>query len=115
METVNDVIQVFDTSGNPLTDVVDQNTFYGYAPATNRTTNKFGPFVTDPSCHYDADVNRWFHVVLTLETKRNTGAFTGRTTRPSRERQPRSDGHMDHLPHPVQDDGTRARPTTTAR
>ena len=32
METVNDVIQVFDTSGNPLTDVVDQNTFYGYAP-----------------------------------------------------------------------------------
>ena len=56
METVNDVIRVFDTSGNPLTDVVDQNTFYGYAPAINRTTGKFGPFVTDPSCLYDADV-----------------------------------------------------------
>ena len=45
METVNDVIQVFDTSGNPVTDVVDQNTFYGYAPAINRTTGKSGPFI----------------------------------------------------------------------
>ena len=78
METVNDVIRVFDTAGNPLTGVVDQNTFYGYAPAINRTTGKFGPIVTDPSCLYDADVQRWFHVVLTLDTKRATGDFTGK-------------------------------------
>ena len=36
METVNDVIRVFDTAGNPLTGVVDQNSFYGYPPAINR-------------------------------------------------------------------------------
>ena len=42
METVNDVIQVFDTAGNPLTGVVDQNTFYGYPPAINRTTGRSG-------------------------------------------------------------------------
>jgi hypothetical protein len=75
-ETVNTVLRVFDTAGNPLTGVVDQNTFYGYDPAINRTTGVQGPFVTDPSCLYDSDTNRWFHVVLTLEVNA-AGDFTG--------------------------------------
>src|SRR6266498_2541001 len=75
METVNDVIRVFDTSGNALTAVIDQNSFYGYAPAINRATGVRGPFVTDPSCLYDAATHRWFVVVLTLETTPG-GAFT---------------------------------------
>ena len=111
METVNDVIQVFDTSGNPVTDVVDQNTFYGYAPAINRTTNKFGPFVTDPSCHYDPDVNRWFHVVLTLETKRNTGDFTGKNHLDlAVSDSPDPTGTWTIYRIPVQDDGTQGTP-----
>ena len=111
METVNDVIQVFDTSGNPVTDVADQNTFYGYAPAINRTTNKFGPFVTDPSCHYDADVNRWFHVVLTLETKRNTGDFTGKNHLDlAVSDSPDPTGTWTIYRIPVQDDGTQGTP-----
>jgi hypothetical protein len=36
MEAVNDVLRIFDTSGNPLTGVVDLNTFYGYAAAIVR-------------------------------------------------------------------------------
>ena len=77
LETVNDVLRVFDTTGNPLTSVIDQNTFYGYPPAINRTTGEFGPFVTDPSCYYDPDTQHWFHVVLTLDTDPATGDFLG--------------------------------------
>src|SRR5689334_890002 len=45
METVNDVLRVFDTSGNPLTGVIDQNSFYAYPPAIIRPST-FGQFVT---------------------------------------------------------------------
>jgi hypothetical protein len=47
---------------------VDLNSFYGYPAAINRSTSVFGQFVTDPSCLYDAATQRFFLVVLTLET-----------------------------------------------
>ena len=92
VEAVNDVLNVFNTSGqsvlpdNTATNIVsgfprnvnhavDLNSFYGYAPAINRTTGVRGPFVTDPSCLYDAQTQRFFVVVLTLETHPN-GSFT---------------------------------------
>jgi hypothetical protein len=92
LEAVNDVINVYDTAGNSVlpdntsTNIVsgfprnvhhavDLNSFYGYAPAINRTTGVRAQFVTDPSCLYDAQTNRWFVVTLTLETFPN-GAFT---------------------------------------
>jgi hypothetical protein len=77
LETINDVMRVYDTSGVAQTGVIDQNTFYGYIPAINRATLTFGPFVTDPSCYYDPDTETWFHVVLTLDVVPSTGAFTG--------------------------------------
>src|SRR5438128_6738751 len=92
LEAVNDVLNVFNASGqsvlpdNTATNIVsgfprnvnhavDLNSFYGYAPAINRTTGVRGPFVTDPSCLYDAATHRFFVVVLTLETRPN-GSFT---------------------------------------
>ena len=54
---------------------VDLNSFYGYAPAINRTSGVRAQFVTDPSCLYDAATGRFFVVVLTLETFPN-GAYT---------------------------------------
>jgi hypothetical protein len=77
LETINDVMRVFNTAGAPQTGVIDQNTFYGYPAAFNRTTGAFGPFITDPSCYYDSDTEKWFHVVLTLDVDSATGAFTG--------------------------------------
>ncbi len=77
LETVNDVMRVFDTAGNPVTGVEDLNTFYHYAPAIIRATRTFGPFVTDPSCYYDPATQRWFHTVLTLDTDPVTGGFLG--------------------------------------
>jgi hypothetical protein len=94
IETVNSVINVFNTSGQSVlpdntatnivagfpTDVnhaVDLNSFFGYAPAINRVTGVRAQFVTDPSCLYDTATQRFFVVILTLETQPN-GAFTGK-------------------------------------
>src|ERR671932_1529685 len=93
VEAVNDVFNVFSAStgasalpDNTATNIVsgfprdvnhavDLNSFYGYAPAINRSTGVRGPFVTDPSCLYDAATQRFFVVVLTLDTHAN-GSFT---------------------------------------
>src|SRR5256714_2138767 len=93
LEAVNDVLNVFDaTTGasvlpdNTATNIVagfprnvnhavDLNSFYGYPPAINRSTGVRGQFVTDPSCIYDAATQRFFVVVLTLNTNPN-GSFT---------------------------------------
>jgi hypothetical protein len=93
VEAVNDVINVYDNSGtsvlpnNTSTNIVagfprnvnhavDLNSFYGYAPAINRSTGVRGQFVTDPSCLYDAATQRFFVTVLTLEVVPTSGAFT---------------------------------------
>src|SRR5438128_5021909 len=93
VEAVNDVFNVFSAAtgasalpNNTATNIVagfprnvnhtiDLNSFYGYPPAINRTTGVRGPFVTDPSCLYDAATQRFFVVVLTLNTRPN-GSFT---------------------------------------
>jgi hypothetical protein len=92
LEAVNDVLNVFDMSGNSVlpdntssnivsgfprdvNHAVDLNSFFGYAPAIDRTTGVRAQFVTDPSCLYDAGTGRFFVVVLTLETNPN-GSFT---------------------------------------
>lgn len=80
LETINDVLRVYNTAGGAVTGVVDQNTFYGYPAAINRTpgaVNPFGPFVTDPECIFDVATQRWFHTVLTLDVNPANGAFLG--------------------------------------
>ncbi len=92
VEAVNDVFNVYNSSGQSLlpdntsTNIVagfprnvnhaiDLNSFFGYAPAINRTTGVRAQFVTDPSCLYDAATQRFYLVALTLETNPN-GSFT---------------------------------------
>ncbi len=84
VEAVNDVFNVYDSAGasqlpnNTATNIVagfprdvhhavDLNSFYGYAPAVNRSTGALGPELTDPTCIFDAATQRFFLVVLTLE------------------------------------------------
>ena len=87
VEVVNDVVNVFSAStgnsvlpDNTATNIVagfprnvnhavDLNSFYGYSPAINRTTGVRGEFVTDPSCIYDAQTQRFFMVVLSLDSQ----------------------------------------------
>jgi hypothetical protein len=77
LETVNDVLRIWDTAGNAKTGVIDLNTFYGYIAAINRTTGARGPSITDPSCLFDADTQRWFHVVLTLDHVGTSASMNG--------------------------------------
>ena len=69
LESTNDVLNIYGPDGTSLLGVTDLNTFYGDAPAINRAVSplQFGPSITDPTCHFDPDTQRWFHVVLTLD------------------------------------------------
>jgi hypothetical protein len=112
METVNDVLRVYDTSGNALLGVVDQNTFYGYPPALTRPAGPpFGPFVTDPSCLFDGTTQRWFHVVLTLDRDPATAGYLGSNhldIAVSDTASPLGTWHIYRVP--VQNDGTDGTP-----
>ncbi|KRF38780.1 hypothetical protein [Terrabacter sp. Soil810] len=85
LEAVNDVLNVYDKHGTSVlpdntatnvvsgfpTDVghaVDLNSFFGYAPAINRSTGVRAQSITDPVCLFDAATQRFFVAVLTLET-----------------------------------------------
>src|SRR4051794_18963281 len=111
LETVNTVMQVFNTSGAALAPPTDLNTFYGYPAQIDRDTGVGGPFITDPSCLYDAATQRWFHLVVTLEVDPDTGEFLGpnhidlavsKTSNPL--------GSWNVYVLPVQDDGTQGTP-----
>ncbi|MEW5833856.1 MAG: hypothetical protein AB1832_02220 [Pseudomonadota bacterium] len=111
VESVNDVLAIYDTAGHRLVGPVDLNTFYGYAAAINRSTGAYGPSITDPSCYYDADTRRWFHVVLTLDRVGTTSSLAGtnhldiavsRTADPT--------GAWDIYTLPAQNNGTQGTP-----
>jgi hypothetical protein len=111
VETVNDVLRVFDKQGNPLTGVTALNAFYGYKPAINRATGEFGPFITDPNCLFDKVTQRWFHTVLTLDVDPVSGDFLGPNhldIAVSKTSDPRGEWVIYVLP--VQDDGTQGTP-----
>jgi hypothetical protein len=116
LETINDVARVYDTSGAPLNAPQALNSFYGYAPAIIRSPLTFGPFVTDPSCLFDAATGHWFMDVLTLDTFPKVGSdgqehFTG-TNHLDLAVSNTSDplGAWTFYRIPVQDDGTQGTP-----
>jgi hypothetical protein len=111
VETVNDTIRVFDTNGKPLSNPIGLNAFYGYPPEINRTTGERGPEPTDPSCYYDPQYAKWFHVVLTLEVDPHFGFLLGPNhldIAVSATSNPLDGWVFYHLP--VQDDGTQGTP-----
>jgi hypothetical protein len=114
LETVNDTLQIFDTSGNPVTGPIDLNSFYCYAPAINRAKNpsEFGPSITDPSCTFDSQTQRWFHLVLTLDRANiHTQGLSGANhldLAVSVTADPTGSWNVYSLP--VQDDGTQGTP-----
>jgi hypothetical protein len=81
LESVNDVLQVYDSSGNALLKgghAVDLNTFYGYPAAINRATGARGPSITDPVCIFDQAIGRFVHVVLTLDHIGTSATLSGK-------------------------------------
>ena len=75
VESVNDALTFYDASANQFTPAISLSQFYGLAPTIDRTTGRFGPFISDPKCYFDADTQRWFHTVLVISTDPTTGAF----------------------------------------
>ena len=112
VESVNDAIRVFDRSGNPVTPAIALNSFYGYPPAIVRgPPTVFGPFITDPTCHFDTQTRRFFHVVLTIEVNPVTGRDTGFNhldLAVSASDDPRGSWAIYRIP--VQNDGTQGTP-----
>lgn len=83
VESVNDVLQIYDSSGNALLNgghAVDLNTFYGYPAAIDRSNPALprGPSLTDPSCIFDQALGRFIHVVLTLDHVGTTATLSGK-------------------------------------
>ena len=84
VEAVNDVVNVYNTSGqsvlpaNSVGGAVDLNSWFGYSAAIDRNASPtvFGPSLTDPTCVYDAASNRFFLIVLTLDTDPASGGLT---------------------------------------
>jgi hypothetical protein len=114
LESVNDVLRVYDTGGSPLSGVVDLNTFYGYPAAIDRTNLVFGPVLTDPVCYYDPDNQRFVHVVLTLDADPVSGDLLGSNhldIAVSNTSSPLGSWTVYQLP--VQDDGTQGTPSHT--
>jgi len=117
LEVINDVLRVYSTSGAPVTAPTALNGFLGFAPAIIRTNPvTFGPFVTDPSCLFDAQTGHWFLDALTLDTFPHPGAdglqhFTGTNhldLAVSNTSDPAGTWTVYHIP--VQDDGTQGTP-----
>jgi hypothetical protein len=111
MESVNDVLGIYNKAGDELVGPVDLNTFYGYPAAINRTTGAYGPSITDPSCYYDASTQRWFQVVLTLDRVGTTSALSGTNhldIAVSQTADPTGAWNIYHLP--VQNNGTQGTP-----
>lgn len=111
LESTNDVLRVYKSDGTPAMGVVSLNQFYGYPPAINRTTGADGPDITDPSCYYDANVQRWFHLVITLERVGTTSALSGKNHLDLAVSQGSSPlGLWNIYRIPTQDDGTDGTP-----
>lgn len=111
VESVNDVLAIYSSSGTRLVGPVDLNTFYGYPAAINRSTGAYGPSITDPSCYYDAATQRWFQVVLTLDRVGTTSALSGTNhldIAVSKTADPTGEWNIYHLP--VQNNGTQGTP-----
>ena len=76
VETVNDVIVVFNESGQRISPTSSMNSFFGLPFAINRTTGERGPFLSDPKCLYDAGTNRFFLTILEEDPAPSVRAHT---------------------------------------
>jgi hypothetical protein len=74
LEGVNDAIQVYDMSGNPLLPVpISTNQLFGLPPVVDRSTLVFGPNPTDIRAFYDQGINRFF-VIQRIQANDGAGS-----------------------------------------
>src|SRR5438874_10562023 len=76
MEAVNLALAVYNSSGTRVSGPTALSPFFGLPPVIDRSTGVRGPFLSDPRCYFDPDIQRWFVSVLEISTDPATGAFT---------------------------------------
>ena len=76
MEAVNLALAVYNSSGTRVSGPAALSPFFGLPPVIDRSTGVRGPFLSDPRCYFDPDMQRWFVSVLEVSTDPATGAFT---------------------------------------
>jgi hypothetical protein len=76
VEAVNDVMVVFNQSGQRISPTSSMNSFFGLPVAIDRTTGEQGPFLSDPKCLYDAGTNRFFLTILEEDPAPSVRAHT---------------------------------------
>jgi hypothetical protein len=111
LEVINNALRVYGTTGNPLTGVIDLNTFYGDPAENDRTTGLSGTFHSDPMCYYDADTQRWFQTIFAAQVDPVSGNLLGPneiSIAVSTSTDPTGSWVIYHLP--TQDDGTQGTP-----
>lgn len=73
-EAVNDVVAVFDHSGNLLAGPTSSNKFFGLPSEFVRPAGPFGPSLTDPRIIFDSETQTWFLTILEIDVNPATGA-----------------------------------------
>ncbi len=76
LESVNDVMKVYSTTGAARSAVVDLNTFFKLSAQIDRTTNVPGEFLSDPKCYFDTETGRFFFTILEEDAAPSTNAYT---------------------------------------
>lgn len=77
MEVINNALAVYDFTGTRVAGPVALSQFFGLAPEVIRSTPVvFGQFISDPRCHFDPHVRRWFITETEFGRDPSTGAFT---------------------------------------
>ena len=77
-EQVNLGVALYETGGAQVAPVVSLNSFFGLAPLYNGRT--YGPFLSDPRCHYDQQTNRWYVTTLEIDIDPISGNFANRSS-----------------------------------
>ncbi len=116
LETVQDVIQVFDSRGNPLTAPGDVQSFFTLLPQSTVIPFPFPPgtsvpILNDPRCYFDNATKRWFvsaeELILSLDTFDFTRVFNllavSKTSNPT--------GDFAVFEYDITDDGTNGTPS----
>jgi hypothetical protein len=78
-EVVNSALRVFNTTGTPLSEVIDINEFMMLPPAIDREHRPHypGPFSGDIQCEYDQGTGRWFIMIWSIAQDPDSGESTG--------------------------------------
>ncbi|MEJ7695156.1 MAG: hypothetical protein WKF78_00470 [Candidatus Limnocylindrales bacterium] len=121
LEMVNQVVTVYNDTGSQLVPDASINEFYGLAPNITRTDPlRFGPFVFDLVCLYDAQLERWFVVntdwtptLFTGEYHRRIASLHSRSAPPATR--PVGSPTSASIPRPATPPTRAARASTTSR